>query len=242
MYQTDSLSFSLVLQVKVLLTIKESWNTFCFIWATAWQNQQNDLCAQQRLRSAQSDQSSLSAWRNIGPLTTYGAHSEDSDQTWQCYVSSLGAHVILLVLSCGGSFRSAMFDVVNARVWILQKLENVGVFISVICMQSYSLIYMLHMKEVHTCTKAYSLKLSAWLWLYIVIICRFRNLYRPFAWLGAVARSEASSLGMKRPRVRSLRPADSFVETWSWKHFYGHSPSSADSRRVVVSYWRKNVH
>ena len=29
---------------------------------------------------------------------------------------------------------------------------------------------------------------------------------------------------------------------WSWKHFYGHSPSSADSRRVVVSYWRKNVH
>ena len=24
--------------------------------------------------------------------------------------------------------------------------------------------------------------------------------------------------------------------------FYGHSPSSADSRRAVVSYWRKNVH
>ena len=26
------------------------------------------------------------------------------------------------------------------------------------------------------------------------------------------------------------------------KNFYGHSPSSADSRRAVVSYWRKNVH
>ena len=26
------------------------------------------------------------------------------------------------------------------------------------------------------------------------------------------------------------------------KNFYGHSPSSADSRKVVVSYWRKNVH
>ena len=42
-------------------------------WAASWQNQQNDLCAQQRLgsawASAQSDQSSLSAWRNIGPLT-----------------------------------------------------------------------------------------------------------------------------------------------------------------------------
>ena len=51
------------------------------IWAAARQNQQNDLCAQRRLisalASAQSDQSSLSAGRNIGPLTTYWAHSED---------------------------------------------------------------------------------------------------------------------------------------------------------------------
>ena len=51
----------------------------------AWQNLQNDQYAQRRLRSAwasaQFDQSSLSAWRNIGPLTTYWAHSEDSDPT-----------------------------------------------------------------------------------------------------------------------------------------------------------------
>ena len=74
------------------------------IWAAAWQNQQNDLCAQQRLRSAwastQSDQSSLSAWRNTGPLTTYCVHSEDSDQTE--HLSLCWAHIILLVLSCGG--------------------------------------------------------------------------------------------------------------------------------------------
>ena len=42
---------------------------------------ENDLCSQRRLRSAwasaQSDQSSLSAWRNIGPLTTYWVRSED---------------------------------------------------------------------------------------------------------------------------------------------------------------------
>ena len=31
--------------------------------------------------SAQSDQSSLSAWRNLGSLATYWAHCEDSDQT-----------------------------------------------------------------------------------------------------------------------------------------------------------------
>ena len=33
-----------------------------------------------------------------------------------------------------------------------------------------------------------------------------------------------------------------FVEIWSWKNFYDHSHPSADSRRAVVSYWRKNGH
>ena len=50
-------------------------------WAAAGQNQQYGMGAQLRLRSAwafrQSDQSSLSIWRNIGPLTTYWAHGED---------------------------------------------------------------------------------------------------------------------------------------------------------------------
>ena len=33
-----------------------------------------------------------------------------------------------------------------------------------------------------------------------------------------------------------------FRRDWSWTIFYGHSLSSADSRRAVVSFWRKNVH
>ena len=52
-------------------------------------------------------ESSLSAWRNLGHLTTYWAHSEDSDQTgrmprliWVCARRT----VILLVLSRGGSY------------------------------------------------------------------------------------------------------------------------------------------
>ena len=68
------------------------------------------LCAQRRLRSAwasaQSDQSSLSAWRIIGSLDTHWAHSEDSDQTGRMprliWVFA-GRTVILLVLSCRGS-------------------------------------------------------------------------------------------------------------------------------------------
>ena len=42
------------------------------------------MYAQWRLRSAwttSQSESSLSAWTNIGPLTTYWVHSEDSDQT-----------------------------------------------------------------------------------------------------------------------------------------------------------------
>ena len=49
----------------------------------------NDLCALQRLRSAwasaQSEQSSLSAWRSLGFLTTHWAHSED----WSNWYESL---------------------------------------------------------------------------------------------------------------------------------------------------------
>ena len=54
---------------------------------------------------AQSDQSSLSAWRNIGSLATHGVPSED----WSDWAEAQAdlrhplAHIILLVLSCGGS-------------------------------------------------------------------------------------------------------------------------------------------
>ena len=58
---------------------------------------------------------------------------------------------------------------------------------------------------------------------------------------GAVARSEACPLGMQA--ALSLIPMSStfFRADLVMKHFYGHSPS-ADSRRAVVSHWRKNVH
>ena len=58
----------------------------------------------------------------------------------------------------------------------------------------------------------------------------------------------ASSVGCayrmlsRRSRVRSSCPTHSFAEIWSWNKFYGHSLPSTDSRRAVVSYWRKNVH
>ena len=55
------------------------------IWVTAWQNQQNDLCTQWRLRSAwasaQSDQSSLLAQWIAKDVRLLHVPSEDSDQT-----------------------------------------------------------------------------------------------------------------------------------------------------------------
>ena len=68
------------------------------------------LCAQRRLgsawASAQSDQSSLSAWTKLVSLAAHWAHSEDSDQTGRMprliWVFA-GRSLILLVLSCRGS-------------------------------------------------------------------------------------------------------------------------------------------
>ena len=53
----------------------------------------------------------------------------------------------------------------------------------------------------------------------------------------------AVRLKTRRSRVQPpLRSATFFRGDWSWNIFYGHSLPSPDSRRAVVSFWRKNVH
>ena len=45
--------------------------------------------------------------------------------------------------------------------------------------------------------------------------------------------------------VADSTPAGSatfFCGDWSWFFFYGHSLPSVDSRKTVVSFWRKNMH
>ena len=60
-----------------------------------------------------------------------------------------------------------------------------------------------------------------------------------FIWrLGAVARSVACPLGMQ---AAPFDPHGRHFLSWRLGH-EKNSPSSADSRRAVVSYWRKNVH
>ena len=56
--------------------------------------------------------------------------------------------------------------------------------------------------------------------------------------VGCVVRLET-----RRSRVQPPpRSATFFRRDWSWNIFYVHSLPSADSRRAVVSFWRKNVH
>ena len=53
----------------------------------------------------------------------------------------------------------------------------------------------------------------------------------------------AVRLETRRSRVQPPpRSATFFRGDWSWNIFYGHSLPSADSRRAVVSFWRKKVH
>ena len=66
------------------LNVRKFWHPWNWSnWAASWQNQQNDMCAQRRFRSAwasaQSDQSSLCAlWVAKDPVLLH-ADREDSD-------------------------------------------------------------------------------------------------------------------------------------------------------------------
>ena len=89
-------------QIKVI-----SWST----WSEQYEPPHNKINKMTCAPSEDSDQpghpqvwseSSLSPWRHTGPLTIYWAHSEDSDA--QADLSLCWAHIILFVLSCGGSY------------------------------------------------------------------------------------------------------------------------------------------
>ena len=56
--------------------------------------------------------------------------------------------------------------------------------------------------------------------------------------VGCAVRLETRRLRVQPPP----RSATFFRGDWSWNIFYGHSLPSANSRRAVVSFWRKNVH
>ena len=79
------LSCTIVLLFILLLEQTKTWNYVSYLFMLEDTNEpphdktNKITCApsEDSDQGAQADQSSLSAWRNIGPLTTYWAHSED---------------------------------------------------------------------------------------------------------------------------------------------------------------------
>ena len=107
-------------------------------WIASWHNQQNGMCAQRRLRSAgasaQSDQSSLSAWRKLGSLATYPLSAQR--RLWSDWanapadLSLCWVHSYFVVLSWGRflylRFVNRFIGVDVLFVWLLHDLHIVS--------------------------------------------------------------------------------------------------------------------
>ena len=116
------------LYIMLFLNIKKGNPQACNINEPPHDKPTISLCVQQRLRSAwtsaQSDQSSLSAWRKLVSLATHWAQSK-TDQTGR--MSRLiwvfaGCTLILLVLSWGGSNNVIRDQLQGKHMTILTKL------------------------------------------------------------------------------------------------------------------------
>ena len=71
----------------------------------------------------------------------------------------------------------------------------------------------------------------------LLLLSRKANLPASVAQLDARPTGDQEVAGSTPAEVGNILCGD-----WSWNIFYGHSLPSADSRRAVVSFWRKNVH
>ena len=88
---------------------------------------------------------------------------------------------------------------------------------------------------------------ACWRTMMYAISCQFSNHFRLHLGsncfqlhlsVGCAVRLETRKSQVQPPP----RSATFFRGDWSWNIFYGHSLPSAESRRAVVSFWRKNVH
>ena len=68
----------------------------------------------------------LSPWRKLGSFTTHWVHSKDSNQTGRMprLICLLGAHIILLVLSCAGSFVMLVTTIPRKKHVVIIMINN----------------------------------------------------------------------------------------------------------------------
>ena len=109
------------------------------IWAAVRQNQQNDMCAQRRLRSSLGicpvwSESSLSASGKFMSLTTHKAHSEDSDPTgwmprliWVFTGRTVNFVGFVMLLICQSDKRIVWVLDGNLRIIFTSGSDKVGI-------------------------------------------------------------------------------------------------------------------
>ena len=132
MFETFLLSHCLgvgkIHMIRILLNLcklKYKITTQNYVWAASWQNKKNDLCVQQRLRSAwapiQPDQSlrcpheeTLGSKQPIGALQRLIRLGGPPPRLIWVFT---GRTVILLVLSCGGSFVNKTLASLLMAIW-----------------------------------------------------------------------------------------------------------------------------
>ena len=108
------------------------------IWAASWQNQQNGLCAQRRLRSAwafaRSDQSLRRARLKTARFLSYPLSAQGRlIRLGECpgwSESSLGALVILLVLSCSSSKFYHCLEIIDVIVVLVHMRFDLPFYIA----------------------------------------------------------------------------------------------------------------
>ena len=96
--------------------------------------------------------------------------------------------------------------------------------------------FMLKLSEGHNGTAAISFRQST-SWSKIRVCGLFTSILFGGSVGCAIWLETRRSWVQPQPRLTTFFRGD-----WSWNIFFGHSLPSADSRRVVVSFWRKNVH
>ena len=122
------------------------------IWASSWQNQQNGMCTQWRLRSAwasaQSDQSLRCPHEeSFGPYQPIERTAKTLIRLGGCpgwSESSLGAHVSMLVLSRGGSYLLCFICIFLHAVFSIGSVGTVDLsnMVNFHSLSSHNAIYM----------------------------------------------------------------------------------------------------
>ena len=169
------------------------------------------------------------------------ADNGDTDQMPHFVMSGLGLHSLPVThLGVSGLQWVNCLDLFCLLLDILGEFFFLFLFVFFFCnllLWKVLCIWCMLSSNIHVC-----------LMCVIIHICTVASVYLPsvhtlcrsqprwLRWMGHPT-GDQEVAGSTPPRSATF-----FCWDWSWNIFYDHSLPSTDSRRAVVSFWRKNVH